>query len=106
MVRARFLETTEALLARLGEAGLDDATAIRSLALLTNLCFGHARDVLGQVAEHRPRRDEVLRDVLQGEGSRYPNLTRISRTGTDTYGTEQLDFTVEVFLAGVGAQLR
>ena len=103
-----FLEVTEALFAKLYEAGFEDETAKRSMVLLTNFCFSHSRDVVGDKSGEQMRRIEMLRTGLQRispEIERFPNLRRIGHSTTDTYGDDQFSFGLEVLLDGMAARL-
>ena len=59
---------------------------------------GHGRDA----AELEALLRETLREQPAGA---HPNLARILGEGTDTYGREQLEFTVDLFLDGLAARL-
>lgn len=103
-----FLEVTEALFARLHEAGFDDVTAKRSMVLLTNFCFSHSRDVVGDRSGEQMRRIEMLRTGLQRAAPAaedFPHLQRIGLSVTDTYGEDQFAFGLELLLDGMKARL-
>jgi AcrR family transcriptional regulator len=95
------LEATEALLKKLVETGFDDETAVRLLALLTNICAAYARDI-GLASRHveRPRRLQ-LREALDERDSRvFENLARIATSPVDTYDEKQLDLSIDIFIRG------
>ena len=95
------LEPAEALFAQLQTAAFSDEDAVRLVVLLASIALAHARDVVqaGQ-GEERPRR-RFLREALQAPGAPpLENLNRILGAGVDTYGASQLDFDLEIFLAG------
>jgi TetR/AcrR family tetracycline transcriptional repressor len=99
------LAATEAVLSKLVSAGFDDETAVRLLALLTNLCMSYARDVaLASRTGERPRH-LMLRDALGDDGAQFENLARIVEEGVDTYDARQLDLAIDVFLVGAAAKL-
>ena len=102
----RFLVTTESLLLKLTEAGFDDETAVRSLALLTNICHAFARDAETSRTNPANTRINLLLGSLSSHGeAAFPNLSRITESGIDTYGDEQLDFAIETCIAGMAARL-
>lgn len=98
----RILQTTEALLAKLVDAGFDDATAVRAVVLLVNLCFGYSRDVLQASRQNERTRPLWLRETLAGQQPHdFPHLERIAAGPPNTYDTSQLDFSLDVFLRGL-----
>jgi TetR/AcrR family tetracycline transcriptional repressor len=104
LLATRFLDTTEAVLKKLIEAGFDDEAAVRSLAMLTNICVGYARDA-GLAARNveRPRRS-LLREALNERSPQvFENLARIAVSPVDTYDRRQLELSIEVFLRGAAA---
>jgi len=103
----RFVEPTDTLLRKMTEAGFDDESAVRSLALLTNICVAYARDVVHAArGGERPRR-LLIHEALDGRDDReFESLTRILAAGVDTYDRKQLDMSIEVFLRGTEAVLR
>jgi AcrR family transcriptional regulator len=96
----RFLAPTEAVLAKLIEAGLDDETAVRSLALLTNICLGYARDAIAFRNGERPRPSQLRSALHETDAGAFTNLARIAASPIDTYDERQLDLSIEVFLRG------
>jgi len=100
-----FLQQAEAVLAKMTGAGFDDETAQRGLALLTNLCLGHARDALLAAQGEDRLRPTTLKSALVGrDPDRYPILARIAAAPADTYGSAQFEFSVDVFLSGLQAR--
>lgn len=97
-----FLETSESLIALLLASGFDDETALRSVALLTNICLAYAQDVVGaSVANQRRRRDSLRAALVNGADPALPNLSRILAEEIDTYDRKQLELSVTVFIAGM-----
>ena len=101
LLATTMLETTEALLAKFRDAGFDDDFAVRSLALLSNICVAFARDVgLVTRSGDRPRR-LLLQDALADNASQaFENLRRIAAISTDTYDMQQIEHSIEVFILG------
>lgn len=101
MLATTMLATTEAVLSKMVAAGFTDEAAVRSLALLTNICVAYARDI--EVASRRgahPRLD-LLRGALAAQATEtFENLERIAASSTDTYDQRQLDHSIDVFLRG------
>lgn len=102
----RFVEPTETVLRKLSEAGFDDEAAVRSLALLTNICVAYARDVVHAARSGaRPRR-VLIHEALNGRDEReFENLARIVAARIDTYDRRQLEISIEVFLRGAESVL-
>lgn len=97
----QFGEPTEAVVTKLIAAGFDDETALRSLALLTNICMAFARDtVVVSRRGERPRRD-MAQTTLDGREEKLPNFARIVARAVDTYDREQLEMSIEVFTRGL-----
>jgi AcrR family transcriptional regulator len=97
----RVLETTEVVLAKLVQAGFDDATAVRLLALLSNICLSFARDVTFLSRSGQRPRPLLLRESLTAhEPAVFENLARIAADPVDTYSREQLELSIRVFLLG------
>ncbi|WP_405674999.1 hypothetical protein [Streptomyces canus] len=103
---AQFAEPAEAIAKKLTEAGLDDETTVRSLALLTNICWAYARDALFVSRGGERIRPRLTREAIEGRGQHvFENLARIVERGVDTYDRRQLDLSIEVFLHGTEALL-
>ncbi|MFC1403404.1 TetR/AcrR family transcriptional regulator C-terminal domain-containing protein [Streptacidiphilus cavernicola] len=101
---AQTLDGTEAVLARLIEAGFDQATAQRYMAALTNICLAFARDVIDAAQEGTATRLHYLQAALaERDADHFPHLSRIARQPEDTYDRQQLEFTLDIFLAGAAA---
>jgi TetR/AcrR family tetracycline transcriptional repressor len=100
------LQPTEAVLKKMVDDGFGDELAVRSLALLTNICTAFARDtVLASRSEVSPR-SQLLRKSLEVRDSRdFENLARIAAMSTNTYDEAQLEFSIEVFIRGTEAML-
>lgn len=101
------LEATEALFAHLAKAGFADEVAVRLVTMLSTLCLSHARDV-AQAADRdlRPRAAALQADLSSVRGAEFTHLARISALGVDTYDRAQLQFSVNLFLAGAATVLR
>ncbi|MHC5902909.1 TetR/AcrR family transcriptional regulator C-terminal domain-containing protein [Streptomyces sp. S6] len=103
---APFIEPAEALAGKLTEAGFDDEAAVRSLALLTNLCWAHARDVIHVSRSGERLRPRLTRELVAGrDPEAFEHLSRIVERGVDTYDGRQLELSVEVFVRGIEATL-
>lgn len=95
------LEPVEIVFGHLNAAGFTDEQAIRLMTVLATLCLGHARDIAQARKEKDRTRLRLLQSALNAHSvSRFPNLERISSGNVDTYGAEQLAFSVELFLEG------
>jgi AcrR family transcriptional regulator len=102
----QFAEPAEAIAKKLTEAGLDDETTVRSLALLTNICWAYARDALFVSRGGERIRPRLTREAIEGRGQQVlENLARIVEREVDTYDRRQLDVSIEVFLHGTEALL-
>ena len=100
------LEATESLFARFFEAGFTDEAATRLVTMLSTLCLGHARDVIQATNSMEKPRPKALRAALERlDAEKFANLLRILDHGYDTYGDEQIEFSIDVFLIGAQAVL-
>ncbi|MFF7647186.1 TetR/AcrR family transcriptional regulator [Streptomyces canus] len=98
---ARFVEQVEAIAKKLGQAGFDDEAAVRCLALLTNLCWAYARDVIHVAHSGERLRPRLTRQLVEGrDPEAFENLARIVERGIDTYDRAQLELSIEVFIRG------
>lgn len=96
---------TEAVAKKLTEAGFDDESALRVLALLTNVCMAYAQDVVFvSRSGERPRR-LMAREALSGHEREFENFARMVALSIDTYDRKQLEMSVEIFLSGIEAVL-
>lgn len=101
------LEANESLFARFFEAGFTDEAATRLVTMLSTLCLGHARDVIQATGSMEKPRPKALRAALERlNPEKFANLLRILDHGYDTYGDEQIDFSIDVFLIGAKAVLK
>jgi len=101
------LQPTEAVLKKLVEAGFDDEIAMRSLALLTNICLAYARDTVITARSGVSPRPLILRKALgQRDPEEYEILVRIAALPVSTYDKAQLELSIEVFISGTDAMLR
>lgn len=100
------LQATEIVLNTLIEAGADDATALRSLVLLTNICLGYARDVTSMTRTGvRPRPDLLHKAMSESDAPSVETLARVSSGQIDTYDRRQLEMSIDVFIRGTEALL-
>ncbi len=101
------LEANESLFARFFQAGFTDEAATRLVTMLSTLCLGHARDVIQATGSMEKPRPKALRAALERlNPEKFANLLRILDHGYDTYGDEQIDFSIDVFLIGAEAVLK
>ncbi|MEU9063630.1 hypothetical protein AB0D13_33410 [Streptomyces sp. NPDC048430] len=102
---AKLGNPTEVVAKKLTEAGFDDESALRSLALLTNICMSYAQDAVHvSRSGERPRR-LLSRKTLDGREQELETFARLVDLSIDTYGRSQLDMSVEVFIHGIEAVL-
>ncbi|MDX2683743.1 hypothetical protein [Streptomyces soliscabiei] len=102
---ARLGAPTEAVAKKLTEAGFDDESALRALALLSNVCMAYAQDVVFvSRSGERPRR-LMARETLSGHEREFENFARMVDLSIDTYDRKQLDTSVEVLIHGIEAVL-
>lgn len=95
------LETTEAVVEKMIAAGFDDESAVRCLALLTNICMAFARDIVNVSPSKESSRLALLRQALEGRRAEdFVHLSRIARSRVNTYTKRQLDLSIDVFLSG------
>lgn len=98
---AKTLENSEAVLARLIGAGFDYAEAQRFMAALTNICLAFARDVLAVSRDGDSTRAHSLQAALASQDdSKFPHLSHIAQRPENTYDRKQLEFSLDLFLAG------
>lgn len=103
---AMALQPTEALFAQLRAAGFEDAAVVRLVTMLASLCLSHVRDLNQALGEADRPRQRSLRAALNGaDAAAFDNLNRVAQLGVDTYGREQLDFIIEVFVRGASTLL-
>ncbi|WP_225102473.1 TetR/AcrR family transcriptional regulator C-terminal domain-containing protein [Streptomyces sp. CoH27] len=103
---APFIEPAEALAGKLTKAGFDDEAAVRSLALLTNLCWAYARDAIHVSRSGERLRPRLTRElVADRDPEAFEHLARIVERGVDTYDVHQLELSIEVFVRGIEAVL-
>lgn len=104
---AGVLAPVEALFAQLESAGFTDEIAVRLVKQLSSVCLSHARDVIhAQAAAHRTRPRALEAMLRNTPPDSAPHLHRILDRRVDTYDRAQLDFEVEVFVAGAEAVLK
>ncbi len=95
------LEATESLFARLYEAGFPDEAATRLVTMLSTLSLGHARDVTQAASSaEKPRPKTVRAAIDRLDPGKFANLLRILEHGYDTYGDEQMEFSIDMVLVG------
>ena len=96
---------TEVLAKKLTTAGFDDESALRALALLTNICMAYAQDVVFvSRSGERPRR-LMARESLSGHKREFETFARLVDLSIDTYDRKQLEMSVEIFVHGIEASL-
>ena len=101
------LEPTEAVLKKLVEADFSDATAMRLLAMLTNICLAYARDTVIAARSGVTPRPVLLRKALeQRDPAEFETLARIAVLPVSTYDRAQLELSIEIFVLGAEAILR
>jgi hypothetical protein len=79
---------------------------VRLAVLLAALCVGHVKDIWqarSAVDRTRPRQLQKWLDSVDGKS--YSRLRQAVALGIDTYGPEQLDFSLRIFIAGAEAHL-
>ncbi|MEU1276585.1 hypothetical protein [Streptomyces sp. NPDC005799] len=95
----------EAVSQALTDAGIDDASALRALALLSNICMAYGQDVVYVTCGgDRPRR-AMARRTLEGREHELSTFARLVDLDIDTYDRTQLDLSIEVFVHGIEAVL-
>lgn len=101
------LAATDILMGQLVSAGFTDEQAARSVALLSNICFSYAVDAATAKKDKNATRAAELDRALEFlSGDDFPNLRRIAGAYFDTDGDEQLEFSIDVFIAGLEEQLK
>ncbi|WP_062378464.1 TetR/AcrR family transcriptional regulator C-terminal domain-containing protein [Demequina pelophila] len=99
--RTGFLGPSEQLLVALTRAGFSDAAAGRALALLSEVVYAAARYTLETEPGHGRPRDEELASVSAAAARRFPTFVRVFEESWTP--REQLDFALEVIIAGLEA---
>ncbi|MGW1784032.1 hypothetical protein ACWCQQ_33730 [Streptomyces sp. NPDC002143] len=101
----RFGAPTESVVKKLTAEGFDDEAALRSLALLSNICMAYAQDAaFVSRSGERPRR-LMAGEALKGHEQGLENFARLVGLRIDTYERKQLEISVEIFIRGVEAVL-
>ncbi|MEU4361111.1 hypothetical protein [Promicromonospora sp. NPDC023987] len=99
---ALLLAATEAVLAKLVEAGFDLETGMRAVAMLSDICDTYGQGVALTTTGGAGMRDQWLHEVLRElpeENPRY--LSEAARSWTNTYDARQLDVSIEIFVRGL-----
>lgn len=100
------LAPTETLLQKMVTAGFDDEHAMRTLSLLTNICLAHARDVVLEAQSGVSPRATILRGALEHrDRADFPTLSRIAALPAHTYDADQLELSIDIFIAGAQSVL-
>lgn len=87
-------------------AGFTDAEALRLIVGLANITLAHARDVVDSRSAHTRLRRDFVRSVLaETDAGAFPTMSRLLAEGIDTYGSEQLDLDITIFIEGASALL-
>lgn len=99
MAVPRFIASTEAALELLVSVGATDHQALRTIAMLTNICLAYARDMVSDADTRRPA---LLHQALssQDAGS-LPVLTRMDAASLHSYDHAQLEFSLDILISGV-----
>jgi len=104
--RAAALRPAEIVLAALVDAGFDEATAVRAIALVADVAMAHARGVLLNArAGGHPQRAELHEALSTMDAAASPYLRRIDDTGFSTFDEEQFAFDLDVIIGGLQARL-
>src|SRR5690606_22694471 len=97
---------TDILMGLLTQAGFTDEQSARAIALLSNICFSFAQDAhTAQTNKSATRAAELDRAFETIGTEEFPQLRRIASQYFDTDGQEQLEFSIDVFIAGLAARL-
>jgi hypothetical protein len=97
----KILGPTEVVLRKLVAAGFDHETAMRTLALLTNICLAYARDIVVVSRSGVTLRPAILRKALeQRDPKHFKTLAQIAKLGAITYDEAQLELSINVFIFG------
>jgi TetR/AcrR family transcriptional regulator, tetracycline repressor protein len=98
---AILLDSVDAVMRAFVEAGFDDETAARSIALLADIAVTHARDVVEAQRTGEGTRHTWLRAALDNHpGEKFLYADRLASSSIDTYDRRQLEYSVDVFLRG------
>lgn len=96
------LATTEKLLEKLMEGGLDPETAVRAVSMLGDICDAHGRGVAMASLQGIGQRHQWLRDVMAELPAEHPtHLEEVARSEIDTYDERQLEVSLAIFISGV-----
>lgn len=96
------LEPAETALDRMVEAGIDEPTAARGLAILTNLVISHARNVVmsARFGTH-PQRAE-LRSILDDTSApKFELLRRLLLAEVDPSDDSTFELSIDIFILGM-----
>lgn len=100
------LEPTEAVLAKMVDAGFDPETAMRSLSLLSNICLAYARDITLRQRTGVAPRAEILEGALESrDAEKLPTLATITELPVDTYDRRQLEISIQIHISGTESLL-
>jgi hypothetical protein len=104
-LKGTMLENIDAVMRTLVEAGFDVETAMRSIALLSDIAVTYGRDMIRAAGGGENNRHAWLRAALEERhGEDFPYAARMVAAKVDTYDRHQLEHSVEVFVRGT-AQL-
>lgn len=102
---AAALRPAEEVLARLVAAGFDEDSAVRAIALVTDVAMAHARGVLLNArAGGHPQRVELHEALSTMDAADHALLHRIDDTGFSTFDEAQFAFDLDVVIAGLDAR--
>ncbi|QAY59450.1 TetR/AcrR family transcriptional regulator [Microbacterium protaetiae] len=104
--RAAALRPAEEVLARLVDAGFDEDSAVRAIALVADVAMAHARGVLLNArAGGHPQRAELHEALATVDAADHALLHRIDDTGFSTFDEEQFAFDLDVLIRGLESRL-
>ena len=100
-VAKNFLAPAEVLLGKLIAAGLDDETATRALALLSNIAMGYASDAIAAArTSEYPLALRMQQAFKETQGEPLQHLERITGSAVRAYNREQLELSIDIFIRG------
>ena len=96
------LEPAEAALDRMVDAGFDELTAARGLAILTSLVISHARNVvMSRRFGAHPQRAELRKIVDDTSAPKFDLLRRLLLAEVDPSDEATFELSVDVFILGM-----
>lgn len=107
-LKGALLESVDAVMRTLVEAGFDVETAMRSIALITDIAVTYGRDLIRAADSGETNRHVWLRALFEERNREdFPYAARMvaAEVDVDTYDRHQLEHSVEVFLRGTAELL-